>query len=105
MMFRHLIGAVLALGLVLAVPTGDAFAQKKNKKKDGDVAPAKDGDKLSAGEYTGTLTSVPGTDRSFGMDVAQQKLVPNGKGPRANYPPTRRPGASCRCRARSGRPR
>src|SRR5262245_59679449 len=81
---RHrLIGASLLLAAFVLLPSLDARAQGKKKS---DIPPAKttDSDKLAGGEFTGTLKSVPGTDRMFTVQTQTKQLVPTGRPVRVN---------------------
>jgi hypothetical protein len=72
---RRLIGASLLVTALLAVPSLDLHAQKDKKKDSGNMdLPTVDSDKLT-GTFTGTLKSVPGTDRIFLVEVEAPVLV------------------------------
>ncbi|MBY0232311.1 MAG: hypothetical protein K2W96_23790, partial [Gemmataceae bacterium] len=76
-MTHRILGTGLLLAAFVAFPAADAFAQKdKKKEKPAEVAPPTDSDKLKASEFAGTLKTVPGTDRTFTMDVEHVTLVP-----------------------------
>ncbi|MFO0845164.1 MAG: hypothetical protein U0797_22725 [Gemmataceae bacterium] len=79
-MRRRAFGAgLLAAASVLALPVADSPAQN-NKKDDPDRAKAKtvDSARLAPGEYAGTLASVPGTDRTFVLELQSRSAVPTG---------------------------
>src|SRR5262249_39521749 len=78
-MIRRLIGAALMLAAVVACLATEAQAQKKPKK-----AANLDSDTLPANSYSGTLKSVPGTDRMFNVEIEQKTPVyKNGDRPAA----------------------
>jgi hypothetical protein len=69
-MRRHL-GFGLLTAFLLALPVSAA----DEKKKGDNVLPTIDSDKLTAGDYTGKLLTVPGTDGSFTLEIQVPKLV------------------------------
>jgi hypothetical protein len=74
---RHrLIGVSLLLAAFVALPAMEVHGQGKKKK---DQVKTSDSDKLSSGDFTGTLKSVPGTDRMFTLEVETKQLVPTGR--------------------------
>lgn len=77
-MARRIFGMIWLLGVMIPLYSGmtnEAQAQKKAPSKTVTV----DSDKLPGSEYTGLLKSPPGTDRTFSLEVEQDKLVPTGK--------------------------
>jgi len=74
---RRLVGATLLLAAFVLVPGIDVHAQKTKPGKVKEL-PNVDSSKLGAGEFTGTLKSVPGSDRLFNLEIEQRKLVPTG---------------------------
>ena len=72
-MRRRLLGASLLLAAFVLLPAADLRAQKKK------TLPAVDSDKLGAGEFVGTLKSVPGSDRKFLLETESHQIVPTGR--------------------------
>jgi hypothetical protein len=71
-MRRRFVGAALVLALVAAVPVRAA-----DEKKKADAADPKkdvDADKLTPGEFTGKLVSVPGSDGAFTLEVQYERV-------------------------------
>jgi hypothetical protein len=74
-MKRRLLGLCLLLSLAIALPSMlEAQAPKPATK-----APT-DSDKLQAGEFSGSLKSTPGSDRTFILKIDQRTLQPTGRG-------------------------
>jgi hypothetical protein len=74
-MKRRLLGLCLLLSLAVALPSFlEAQAPKPAPK-----APT-DSDKLQSGEFTGTLKTTPGSDRTFILTINQRTLQPTGRG-------------------------
>src|SRR5262249_38751836 len=73
------VGATLLLAAFVALPHIDLHAQnpKKNQGKVKEL-PSADSSKFGAGEFTGTLKSVPGSDRMFNLEIEQRRLVATG---------------------------
>jgi hypothetical protein len=76
---RRLVGRILLLIAILAVPSLDLHAQKDKKKKMDNKESAVDSSKLT-GEFVGILKSVPGSDRIFLLESETKRLVYTGKG-------------------------
>jgi hypothetical protein len=76
-MRRRLLGASLLMAALVAVPIAEVHAQKK-KGDDKPAAKPVDSAKLKAGEYAGTLKSVPGNDRVFLVELESTSVVPTG---------------------------
>jgi hypothetical protein len=76
---RRLIGTSLLLVGVITLPgilVGQAPANKNTPN-----GPTVDSDKLHPGQFTGTIKSIPGTDRTFTVTIPSKNLAPNGKAP------------------------
>jgi hypothetical protein len=72
---RHrLIGASLLLAAFILLP--NLGAQAPNKKG---TPITTDSDKLTSGEFTGILKSVPGSDRMFTLEVQTNQLIPTNR--------------------------
>jgi hypothetical protein len=71
-------GAAIALlcGCILGLP---ALAADKPAPKNADAAKDVDGDKLPAGQFTGKLSNVPGSDGSFtvNVEIERAEVGPN----------------------------
>jgi hypothetical protein len=74
---RRVMGASLLVAMVIGLP-GLLDAQAP-AKKDNQGAP-KDSATLQSGEFSGTLKSPPGTDRTFVVAVESRTLKPSGHG-------------------------
>jgi hypothetical protein len=67
-MRRRFVGAALASALALALPAAAADDKKADPKKDVSA------DQLAPGEFTGKLTSVPGADGAFTVEVQYEHI-------------------------------
>jgi hypothetical protein len=80
---RHrFLGAGLLLASILAVPVLGAPKAPATK-----TGPAVDAENLPAGQFTGTLVTAPGSDRTFTVRISFQRLQLRNttQVPRANY--------------------
>jgi len=74
-MYRRLFGAGLLMATFLCVEMPAQGADKDKKKdKKAEPAPTTDADKLPAGDFSGKLKSVPGSDGTFLVGVEYQHL-------------------------------
>jgi hypothetical protein len=73
---RRLIGASLLLAILVGLP--ELVDAQAPAKKDNQGAP-KDSSTLHSGDFSGTLKSTPGSDRTFVLTVETKTLQPNGR--------------------------
>jgi hypothetical protein len=86
-MRRRVFGAALLAAFVFALPGVESVAQTKKKDAPDKAKPkAVDSAKLPAGEYAGTLASVPGADRTFVLEKETRSAVPAGVSGGGNRP-------------------
>ena len=76
-MLRRVFGPALVTALIVALPAFTADDSTYKKKTDSSSQTPLDSDKLTPGDYTGVLETVPGSDGSFTLRIDKSHQVLN----------------------------